>query len=518
MTFNEPADPRDLRLLSRLSPFVDSSDLRGHFVLGAPPPLVPGGWSSRSVGAWTLATPPDLPALDVQDRDGATVGWVVGYPLDLERSQPLSHATVESPLDDRERSRAWIQRTLETTAGRFVILLVEAGLVSPDSVGSFPVLYDPARRAVASSPFLLRGRNEPIEDDELSDVFRTYETGRWLTLGVTALEGATRVVANHVLDLSGWRQERQWPRAALRPAPIEELAERVAVTVERTLAGAASAGELNISLTAGGDTRMMVACARPVLDRVHFFTVAQTDEMGRADTWLARKIASRFALDHRVLEWQEPSLDDVRRFMIRTGALIGEPRGRLAGPTYDLLGGSSPYVSGISVRASHGNREGDGPDTPLSATDLLDRWSLPRHPRLVASAAQWLDELPPLNAIDTLTLFASEMFLSTWGGALGSAYPDACTYTLYPFHHRAVMEAQLQLEPSDRGSWKTFKPAVVARRWPELLEFGMNHAPLGTRLKRRARSETALAHARAARAARAGRGLVARVRGRRASL
>jgi len=481
-----PDDLGDLRLLSRLAAHCDAADLRGHFVLGMPPPVEPSGWETRSFGPWTIAVEARLPIHDARDETGAQIGWLLGHAFDLAAAGPTDRVVLSRRPTDGDDPRPAVQRWIESHAGRFVLLLLDWSIVASESLASVPVVFDRERNIVASSPFLLQSFDDPIPDDELADVVRINETGLWFLFGATPHARAERLLPNHILDLRSWQQERQWPTGPLGRAPEPELIEQIAWTIERTIVAAAAGSELNQSLTAGGDTRVMLACSRSVLDRIHFFTVAQPDLVGRADSMLASRLASRFALDHQVLRWRRHTLDDQRRFMIRTGALAGEARGSRAGPTYALLGDERPYVSGIHERASLGWRPGDGPETRLDGAELLRRYSTPLHPRLVAAASDWLANLPGLDTVDALTLFGTEMRLGSWGGALTTAYPDAYTYTLYPFAHRSVLGAEMQMD-LERRRFGAYREDLIRTRWPELLDFGINAEPARVRAAREAR-------------------------------
>jgi hypothetical protein len=323
-----------------------------------------------------------------------------------------------------------------------------------------------------------------VPDDELADLLRIDESNLYFLFTATPHARGERILPNHILDLRTWEQIREWPTGPYGRGAQEELVERIAVTMERTIAAAALSDELNQSMTAGGDTRVMLACSRPVLDRIHFFTVAQPDSVGRTDAIVSSQLAARFNYDHRVLPFQRSTRADLRRFMIRTGALAGEKRGSEAGPTYALLGDRRPYVSGVHERTSLGWRPDDDRTMRLDGADLLRRYNTPLQPRLVTAADRWLAELPGLDAVDALTLLGTELRFGLWGGALTTAYPDAYTYTLYPFAHRSILDAELQMEFAMRR-YGAYREDLIRSRWPELLDVGINVEPTMVRMTRR---------------------------------
>jgi hypothetical protein len=316
-----------------------------------------------------------------------------------------------------------------------------------------------------------------------------------------------------VLDLRAWKQARVWPRERPEEADVASSVERVAVALERTLVAAAATGTPNVGFTAGGDSRTFVACARDILDRFRFVTVAFPDELGAVDLATAPALAQRLGLEHRVLPWLEPSSDDVELFMYRTGCLVGERRGRLAGPSYDQFGGAETYVSGIGAEMARGIgwRRDDEPGSELSADGLLSRFHLRPHPELLRRAGEWLAELPPgFDALDALTIFHVEMRMGGWGGPLTAGFPDAYTFTLYPFANRTIVDTVLRLPWLYRRSGR-LREDVIAVRWPELLEVRINRPPARIAARRRVRRGYVAARAAAGSLRRA----VRRARGRR---
>lgn len=463
---------------------MERADLRGHFVLGAPPPATPDGWSTQSLEGWTIAVEPRLPLADAVDEAGARIGWLLGHALDLEAAVPVATAVLARRAAEGDDFRPAVQRWIDRHAGRYLLVLVGPGVVAPDSLATLSAVFDPERSVISSSPFLLQAPDEPLPDDELADLLRIDESNLYFLFTATPHARAERMLPNHILDLRTWRQIREWPTGPYERGTQDELVERIAVTIERTIAAAAVNDELNQSMTAGGDTRVMLACSRPVLERIHLFTVAQPDSVGRTDAIVSAQLAARFGYDHRVLPLQRWTRDDLRRFMIRTGALAGEKRGSEAGPTYALLGDERPYVSGVHERTSLGWRPDDNRAMQLDGADLLRRYDTPLHPRLVAAAGRWLAELPGLDAVDALTLLGTELRFGLWGGALTTAYPDAYTYTLYPFAHRSILDAELQMEFAMRRFGK-YREDLIRSRWPELLERGINVEPTSVRVARR---------------------------------
>ena len=469
---------------SELAQAFDPAILRGHFVLARHPPVEPSGWRKSSLNGWTLLHDPGLPVQEILDATvGTTVGWLLGHALDLDRL--LTHEGGITQPSGRAPDD-W----LYDFGGRFAAIFIRPKpMVYPDAAASLPVLFDASLESAASSPFLLVSPGDGFPESPLVDSLAVQETGSWFTLAATPHDRASLLLPHHVLDLTEWKQRRAWPPGRLQTGEPGELAETVADVLERTLAAATAHGRPNVGFTAGGDSRSLLASARPILDRFRFFTVAHTDELGKTDMRTAPGLARRLGLDYRVIPLHPVSTTDVDRFMYLTGYLIGELRGRKSSRAYAELGGTEIYVSGVGAEMARGIgwRRGDRPGTTLEPGDLLKRFLLAQDDELVGRAKEWLSRLPSgVDALDALTLFHVEMRVGGWGGPLTLGYPDAYSFTLYPYAHRRIVDAVLRLPWEYRGSGD-LRREIIASRWPELLDVPVNRRPAGVVVSHNAR-------------------------------
>jgi len=474
---------------SELSRRFDPSKLLGHYAMGRSLPLEPPGWHRRHLYGWTLVHEPSLPVQEILDASGVEVGWLLGHPIDLQAPRMVT-APIRAPLqcDSREVGRDF-EDWLYLLGGRFAaIVLRPRPVLYPDAVAALPVLFDADLECVASSPFLLCSQEGTVPDSPLVDTIAVFETGNEFTLGTTSHARADMLLPNHVLDLSSGQQHRVWPPGPLEPDDVASLVDRIATTVEKTLAAVVATGRPNIGLTAGADSRAVLACSRGFVDRARFFTLAQPDDIGATDLATTPALARRFGLDYRVLPWVEPTVADVELFMYRTGCLVGEPRGRKATQTYNQLGGGEVYVSALGMEIARGHywHRSDRPDERLEPEELLTRFCFLVHPEYLRRTADWLRALPEgINRLDAITLFDMETIWGPWGGPLTLAYPEAYTFTLYPFAHRAFVDAVLRL-PWKYQAMDRLRKDVIASRWKELLEIPFNRQPFPVAVRRKA--------------------------------
>src|SRR5262249_55223827 len=116
---------------------------------------------------------------------------------------------------------------------------------------------------------------------------------------------------------------RHWPvdlyegRSSFE-ANVRAIAERLALTISAITA----THPTTLLLTAGSDSRVLLACARPVMHRLDYLTSA-IDDAARWDAKIARRISHRLKLNHAVLSFLPPTDDERRQWLASTGYSIG---------------------------------------------------------------------------------------------------------------------------------------------------------------------------------------------------
>ena len=465
---------------SRLAAGFDPSALVGHFVIGRGEQHAPAYWASHTLAGWTLRSEPSLPVIELADAAGTSTGWLLGHPIDIEARVILhGSARIDRRADDPGFARA-VERWLVTLGGRFAAVIVQPlGRAYVDPFGSLPLVFEPRTQRLASSPFLLADASGSVPDSTLVAAVAPYRSGRYYPLGATPHAHARLLLPSHALDLGTFEQSRVWPTGPLPTADPDTAVERVGDLLEATLEAASRADGAALALSGGGDSRMLLACARGFLDRLTVYTARFPDATGAADVRTARQIAAAVGVEHRTLAWVKPTDDDVRRWFYRTGALTGEPRGRMAIPTYAALGRIPVFLSGAGPEIARGRKwlRDDRTDTRLTAASLFERLGLASHPELLRLGEEWLAEVPGLHALDTIDLFFLEVCHGGWAGPVTLGLPEAWGTTIRPFAHREILELALGLPLAYRTD-DGLRQEIVRRRWPELAAFRVNHVPL----------------------------------------
>jgi hypothetical protein len=241
-------------------------------------------------------------------------------------------------------------------------------------------------------------------------------------------------------------------------------------------------------LTAGRDSRMMLACARSVAHRLTLYTAdcEYPDERAWLDASTARMIARDHGLRYLRVPFTRPTAEDLEAWVFRTGGSVGEYRGWRWCTTYKRVphGHLHLLASGSDLMRGWRRQESDYRGVPIEPARLLRVCGLGDDPFARQLMRAWMDELPTREPLRTLDLFYLEQRLGCWGGVIPYAYGDNATPQIYPFNHRESIAAMLAL-PFEQRRNDQFHRAIIEKCWPELLRYPFNE-PRGVQLIARA--------------------------------
>lgn len=438
--------------------------------------VVPEGWRSRALAGWTLATHANLPVIDVCGQDGLPIGWLLGWAVGPE-GRLLRDNVLLSGVGD-SMSADDLERWLYGLGGRFALAVVSgrAGRFYLDPCGTLSAVYEEGRPALASTSTVLR-YGDWREYARQKAGQRVFRANQFYPAGLTCDPDIARLLPNHYLDLEIWRAVRHWP---LRPrelvderdnAGIDAVVSRIVELVRRTILGITAHSQGYMGLTAGRDTRMALACARPALDRLRFVTFIYEDEIRKPDIHIARRLAQRFGLDHVGLPLVEPTEAQKQDYLLRVGYVGHWGKAR----DFDVacrryLDMDRAWMTGFGGEVGRAFywRDTDDPVRPPSAQELLERLDVPMNGRTLETWRAWQASLPARDTMELLDRLYIEQRMGCWAGPhmYGTAPFGA---SLTPFCHREVMEATMSLPAAFRRA-QALADAVAAREWPELSE------------------------------------------------
>jgi hypothetical protein len=442
-------------------------NLDGQFTISAHRVPCREGWRTFKLGGLNLNLAPGVRPVSVH-RNGERIGVLLGNPIDLDTGRVVR--TCHDIAGDLEKA-------IYRLAGSWLFVLSHDGVnrVYLDANGMLSLVYD-REAGIAGSTAAAILTDEQYRSRFRDELYRKLdiEHDGWFPADLTAHAGVDRLLANHYLDLDTMRAARHWPKA---PFPVDEdvaaAGGRICARVTRTVAALAADGQTAVALTAGNDTRLLLACCRPLVNDVSFATVeAPKSNGGSVDVDIATRLARGLRLSHELLPYVGATNEQAELWRLRAGHSVGGVNVAMH-PSVSPLDGRT-LVGGVGGELGRGFLWlGATRDTRLDASGLVARLKLPQEPRVLSAVAAWLDGLQPYG-FDTLALLDLayiELRMSGWGFADTYAYPAQRNVCPFVSRDNYVDMLSMPVEARRGNAW--FRQAV-ADLWPQLLNYPIN--------------------------------------------
>ena len=430
---------------------------------------------ARPVGPFWLEPGPELPVIPVTDANGAAVGVLLGFPIDLAGKSMITVAW-QAPVALGTDADGFAYDVLCALGGRFLWLCAAAGMarIYPDCSAQVTCVYDPVARMAGSTALALLddAAYDARFDKALFDRLGVDGEG-WFPAGLTAHHGLHRLLPNHYLDLHSWEVRRFWPTTVLPvtsdpSATVDEIIAIVRAQIEALLGGPK---KLAFALTAGHETRMLLACARPYLKDIDFVTVTGGDRH-EVDTVMARRIAKDLRLNHITLP-RQVATDEQRALFIRRGGHCNADSNSYFHPSVWPIAQSHTFAGGVGGEVARAFywRNTDSNQTTLTSLMLIGRLGLAATEALTTALDHWLVKMLPLDTEHILDL----AYLEHRDGARYAAQfcCDPTLVRLAPLLTFRTVELMIGLPPDWKRSDR-LGHAVIARIWPELARYPFN--------------------------------------------
>ena len=454
---------------------LDSMRLVDQFVLAANESRSPREWRSDRIGRWFLARHPRLPAIRLLS-DAGLLGWILGYPI-TEEGRLLADGDSHWVAAETVESAATLEALIYSFGGRFAVALV--GVRHPrfylDPAGSLSAVYCAHQQLVASTPNLVPSDDLSLARVELARAIGIPDTEGQYPLDLTPRYGVERILPNHYLDLGNWATARHWPSEPLdEVASIEAAVGEIATIIKRNIGAVVAASPTYLPLTAGQDSRALLACAQGHGPKLDLYTLQIGDRGAAIDCDTAQRIARRFGLQHRVVPLEQATEADLEEYMSRISYASGEMRGWQTATMLKRLDEGHAILEGHLGELARGYWwHGDDSESPdISPERLIQSCLCPEDEITLERARRWLQGLAGTKAIRVLDLFYIEQDMGCWAGLLPYAECHA-GFHVFPLNHRRIIELMLTLPTTYRRSG-LLQRDIIAREWPALLDWPFN--------------------------------------------
>lgn len=254
-------------------------------------------WSTRQIGNYHLQTHPELTVAEKKSNGYHLI--LLGYWYDYRNphfsdQQITDNIKVDGSFEDLAEQMSYfsgVHLVLWSTPDKFFVVPDFSALAE-----AYMLKRNDEVIAVAASPEILN-LVEPIEIDTTHPFYSTEQfNARMLWIGTsTSYKNVFRLRPNHLINLGTGQIERFYPCKKLRKLSLDEAAKIVAALLPNLLKAVFNRQEkIMIGLTAGWDSRLLLAACQDIRDKAIFFIDISTLE--KQDAEISERLAVKLDL------------------------------------------------------------------------------------------------------------------------------------------------------------------------------------------------------------------------------
>ena len=468
---------------------------RRQFVLGPRAAPRAPGWRTTPVPTGgprdlVLATHSDLGVARV-DQDGVHV-TLVGYALDPDHPE-RTDADLAREVARTAGHPGEAVRLTARWGGRWALIVTRdgAGVAFTDAAGMRQIFH----AATAEGPWLA-SQPEALASAlglEVSARGRAFLASGYVARepewfwpnGSSPYDGVRRLLPNHWLTLPDARVERFWPREAIAPLPFDQAVTRGAALLRGTVAAAVRRFPLAVPITAGFDSRGLLAASREWAAQIYYYTM-RYDRYGAGhyDLRIARRLARHLGIHHRVIRC--PAVAEPHFAKLYAASVHPAPAepGAIADGLFADYPDDRVCVVGHAAEIA---RCGDYfrmeyyPREPITAERVAHYTRMWDTPYAAEEYAPWLAgarEVERATGVRILDLMHWEQWVGNWA-ADGEAQWDIVMERLPAYVNRELLTTLLAVDVARREKPEfELTRALIGRLWPDALGVPINPAPL----------------------------------------
>ena len=494
---------------------------RRQFILGPQVSHGLAGWRGIEISdSVRLSVHPDLQSTDVQH--GSTRIVLLGYMLD-PHNPTYSDQQILDAIAERTGCFDDLISAIDNYGGRWAIVYHDgrASRIFHDACGLRQIYYMTTAGSVwcGSQPSILRHAVGNVEEDpaaiEVTQLpqYASRESS-WFGDG-TIYKGIRHLLPNHYLDLADGTVHRYWPRDPIGHASLDkDFVDDLAHYISGCLEAAANRFELMIPITAGWDSRVLLAASKRISSKV-FYYISTMNMLPRnhQDVAVPSRLLEKLGLPFNIIDPDPEDDDQYRQIYFKNvtqarslpksltihhffkhcqgmvnvsgnGAEIG--RGMLSS-FYRSLFEASQSVSETGIVGTFHYKHDRQDQFPIGPRGFATVYGFGEVDYVVNAIGGWMAECVPICSqygLDISDMYHWEQRLGNWG-AMYQAEEDIAVEVLWPFNIRALLVKMLSVEITFRRPPQYLLYRKLATHmWPKVLSEPVNPANQPSRVSR----------------------------------
>jgi len=413
-------------------------------------------WKRMHLGALCLSVHPDLESYQVVDGNKSIT--LLGYVLDPNNPQAGNAEVIDALLRKLDRSEEFFAHTSDL-GGRWILAVNDGRetLLFNDAGGLRQLHYAQSRSAkmtlCASQPALIAEALGAAMDKEAMDFINSREYDDfevyWLPGDASLYEEIKVLLPNHYLNLRTGRPHRYWPDADLKNTSHREALTEGSRLLRGLMKSAQRRYGMALSMTAGWDSRVMLALSREIVRDLYCFTLAYPHTENTRDVVIPAALLKRLGLNHSIIRYPERVNGDFKKIYRRNIAAANNAYCADAQALYEQYPPDRVCITGdVAEIVKCYYRLPQPEERKVSARELADLCRIGTHPFLMKAFEKWLGAADPRN-VHLLDLFCWEQMAGRWQALIRAQY-DIVQESFAPLNCRSLLVTLLSADENFR--------------------------------------------------------------------
>lgn len=459
---------------------------RRQFYLGADYLAAFPTWNRREIaGGHRISAHPDLPMAHVEH--GSRSITLLGYVLDPDDPSADDVAIIDRLCRELDETSD-LPLATSRLGGRWVMIAHDGSETTlfHDAAALRQVYYLEAdapnepRLVCASQPGLIAELHGLTPDPAALDYLRSRGDSDWEVYWLpgdrSPYERVKALLPNHHLRLRQRTMARYWPTTEVKPLPYEEGLRESVHLLRGLIDSARRRHPLAVAMTAGWDSRLMLALSKEAAADLYCFTLLypSTSHASR-DVYVPAKLLKKLGIEHHLLRYPESVDEAFKAIARRSSSSVHPPYCLDTQALRDHYPAERLCVTGdvAEVVKVHYRIPGRGRARPTAA-QLAAVAKIDAHPFALAAFESWLAGAPRYEHVDLLDLFCWEQMAGRWHGQIRAEY-DIVQESFAPLDCRSLLVTMLAIDERERsGPTFRFFRDLIAALWKDVLRVPIN--------------------------------------------
>ncbi len=398
---------------------------------------------------------PDLEMSVAYNNKKDIVLTLLGFAINPEYPNK-SNKEITNELTTSTETVEGFSKLVTKLAGRFVFILSLSNniYIFHDACGLRTVYYAyyNSKTYISSQPLLF----SELFNLKPSEHYYTFNKSfhklsdieYWLPSGITLYENIYHLIPNHYLDVTRAKQRRYWPTHPITERGLDESVQLAADMMEKLMFSINLRYDLAFSLTAGWDTRVLLAASKKIVNDLYIYTLQYRElTKNSSDIKIPISMLNEMEVKHHLLDCRCGMDKEFYKLYKKNVDLAHDGGAKIAFGMFNKYPQNKIHVKGTctEIIKCEYNRHGEYVDisSPNNLAALVEGWN--EIPFIVEQLDVWLEDAKKVcinSNISVLDLFAWEHRIGSWQ-AQSQLEWDIVQEVFSPFNYRPLLEVML---------------------------------------------------------------------------